>query len=106
MTLTDAKLASYIEHAELVGNNGDPAISAGELADICRELTALRKANSADMVLVPREPLSALRETLNKIASGGYLTRYPPQAWGEKALGLLDAMLASAPSSQTEKVNG
>lgn len=41
-TVSDAILAHYIEHADIVGDNGTPAISTGELAAMARELQSLR----------------------------------------------------------------
>lgn len=41
-TVSDAILAHWIEVAEIVGENGTPAVSTGELAAMARELQSLR----------------------------------------------------------------
>lgn len=42
MSISDEQLQFYIDHADMVGENGTPPISTGQIAEIARELLALR----------------------------------------------------------------
>lgn len=95
--VADELWAKFGGHQTLTAMHGTVKIDT--IRSLVTELTALRKANSADMMLVPRKPTEAMLKL-----GAANLAFYDCNSAGvgdstATALSIRDDMLASAPSS-------